>query len=88
MVVLASRSIRSTIAALKGRDRAGVRAALLIACAALGCCAGPTDADLAAAGPDTPGWTGRTLVPGSRSTIAGAANATYNQQKWQLGPNR
>jgi predicted membrane-bound mannosyltransferase len=28
----------------------------------------------------TPGWTGRTLVPGSSSTLAGAADATEWQQ--------
>ena len=36
----------------------------------------------------TPGWTGRTVVVGSNSTIAGNAVATYQQQKWQLGPTR
>lgn len=35
-----------------------------------------------------PGWTGRTTVPGNNSTIAGDAAATYDQQKWQLGPRR
>jgi hypothetical protein len=34
--------------------------------------------------PNTPGWTGRTVVPGSTSTIAGDAVATEMQQKWQL----
>jgi len=36
----------------------------------------------------TPGWTGRTFVVGSNSTIEGNAAATYLQQKWQLGPAR
>ncbi len=36
----------------------------------------------------TPGWTGRTVVTGSSSTIAGNAAATEQQQKWQLGPSR
>jgi len=36
----------------------------------------------------TPGWTGRTVVVGSSSTIAGDAVATEQQQKWQLGPTR
>jgi|tagenome__1003787_1003787.scaffolds.fasta_scaffold18629107_1 hypothetical protein len=39
-------------------------------------------------GPDTLGWTGRTVVVGSHSTIAGNAVATEQQQKWQLNPNR
>jgi hypothetical protein len=33
----------------------------------------------------TPGWTGHTFVPGSNSTIAGDADATYRQQKWGTG---
>ena len=33
----------------------------------------------------TPGWTGRTVVIGSNSTVAGDAAATYDQQKWPRG---
>jgi hypothetical protein len=36
----------------------------------------------------TPGWTGRTVVVGSNSTVGGDAAATEMQQKWQLGPSR
>jgi hypothetical protein len=35
---------------------------------------------------NTPGWTGRTLIVGSRSTVAGDAQATYLQQKWGVSP--
>jgi hypothetical protein len=35
-----------------------------------------------------PGWTGRTVVLGSRSTIAGDATATRNQQTGQYGRQR
>jgi uncharacterized lipoprotein YajG len=38
--------------------------------------------------PDTPGWTGRTIVVGNNSTVAGDAAATDNQQKWALGRKR
>jgi len=38
--------------------------------------------------PSTPGWTGGTTVVGSHSTIAGAAEATEQQQKWPLNPTR
>ena len=41
-----------------------------------------------AAGPNTPGWTGRTIVPGSSSTVAGNAQATDIQQKWGVGRQR
>jgi hypothetical protein len=51
----------------------------------LSCCAMSTDAAMATAGPNTPGWTGRTIVRGSNSTIAGDAQATYDQQKWPFG---
>lgn len=46
--------------------------------AVLGGCA----ATQTASGPDAPGYTGRTNVIGSTSTIAGDADATYLQQKW------
>jgi hypothetical protein len=38
--------------------------------------------------PTMPGWTGRTVVIGSHSTIAGDAVATEQQQKWPLTPSR
>lgn len=41
-----------------------------------------------AQGSTVPGDTGRTRVVGSNSTVAGDAQATYDQQKWQLGPRR
>ena len=41
-----------------------------------------------AAGPSTPGWTGRTVVLGNNSTIVGNAAATELQQKWPLGRGR
>jgi hypothetical protein len=37
---------------------------------------------------NTPGWTGRTFVPGSTSTLAGNAVATDQQQKWSVTPAR
>lgn len=39
----------------------------------------------AAQSANTPGWTGRTVVIGANSTVAGDAAATYDQQKWQHG---
>jgi hypothetical protein len=42
----------------------------------------------ASLGSDTPGWTGRTVVVGTSSTVAGAAEATYLNQKWGIGRNR
>lgn len=38
--------------------------------------------------PSAPGATGRTVVPGSTSTIAGDALATEQQQKWGGGRQR
>jgi hypothetical protein len=35
-----------------------------------------------------PGATGRTIVPGSTSTVAGDAEATSQQQKWPVGRGR
>jgi hypothetical protein len=35
---------------------------------------------------NAPGWTGRTLVVGSHSTVADDAQATYLQQKWGVSP--
>ena len=40
----------------------------------------------AGAGPATPGWTGRTVVLGS--TSVGNPEATFDQQKWQMGRQR
>jgi hypothetical protein len=51
-------------------------------------CGGPAGSGVAANDPNAPGWTGRTTVLGSHSTIAGDAAATELQQKWQLNPNR
>ena len=55
--------------------------------AALGACSSspPVDPSQAAQNANTPGWTGRTFVTGSSSTVAGNADATYLQQKWGVG---
>ncbi len=58
-------------------------AAPLLSCVALGGCSQPA-ADAATAGPNTPGWTGKTFVLGNTSTVAGDAAATELQQKWPL----
>jgi uncharacterized lipoprotein YajG len=58
----------------------------LVAVALIAGCA--QNIDIANAGPNTPGWTGRTVVPGSSSTIAGNAEATEIQQKWGVGRER
>jgi hypothetical protein len=57
---------------------------------ALGACSvpGTVSPDQAAVNADTPGWTGRTFVVGSTSTVAGDAEATYLQQKWGIGRQR
>jgi hypothetical protein len=62
-------------------------ASLLVA---LGGCSVPAsvDANQAAQNANTPGWTGRTFVVGSTSTVAGNAEATYLQQKWGTGRQR
>jgi hypothetical protein len=52
----------------------------------LAACAPP--GGVTAAGPNTPGWTGSTVVIGNTSTVAGNAEATYQQQKWPLGRGR
>ena len=44
--------------------------------------------DTASAGPNTPGWTGRTVVVGNASTINGDAQATWWAQKWGIGRDR
>lgn len=51
-----------------------------------GCVQAP--AGTAAAGPNTPGWTGRTVVVGSNSTISDDQQATYWAQKWGIGRQR
>jgi hypothetical protein len=64
-------------------------AALLISLSA--CAADPTCTCVPPQGVQTstiPGWTGRTVVPGSNSTIAGDAVATEQQQKWQIERGR
>ena len=69
------------------------RVALLgpvLALLALAGCSQPTATatDASASGGSVPGATGRTVVPGSNSTVAGDANATEQQQKWPLGGRR
>jgi hypothetical protein len=49
---------------------------------------GPTPPDPATAGPNTPGWTGRTAVIGTNSTINDDLQATYWAQKWGIGRDR
>jgi hypothetical protein len=51
----------------------------IVLCALMAACtqAPPPNADA-----NTPGFTGRTVVPGNSSTIGGNAEATYLQQKW------
>lgn len=61
---------------------AGISVASLFACITLNGCAQSQTTATATPGPNTPGWTGRTIVPGSSSTLAGDAEATYYQQKW------
>jgi hypothetical protein len=63
-------------------------AAPLLAVCFLGGCSPVPGATTAAIGPDTPGFTGRTIVIGNNSTIAGDAVATEMQQKWPVGRNR
>ena len=52
--------------------------ALLTACT-------PVSPDTVGSGPNTPGWTGRTVVVGSNSTINGNLQATEWAQKWGIG---
>jgi hypothetical protein len=54
----------------------------------VGCGIGESGGSQAVHNPDTPGWTGRTLVMGSHSTVAGDAAATEQQQKWPFNPSR
>jgi hypothetical protein len=53
----------------------------LVACSPPG--AGPALADAHA-----PGWTGRTIVSGNNSTVAGDAQATGWAQRWAIGRQR
>ncbi len=53
-----------------------------------GCGAPQINASEPTANASTPGWTGRTVVRGSTSSVAADAAATEQQQKWQLGPSR
>ncbi len=57
---------------------------------ALGACSAPVSytPEQSAQNAKTPGWTGRTFVIGSNSTIVGDAVATEMQQKWQLDRGR
>ena len=57
---------------------------LLVITLLAGCTQDPVTSTIAV-GPNTPGWTGRTVVPGNNSTVAGDAVATEQQQKWPLG---
>lgn len=56
----------------------------------LGGCSVPLTpgADEAARNANTRGWTGRTVVVGNNSTVAGDAEATYLAQKWGVGQRR
>ncbi len=47
-----------------------------------------TSPDTANAGAHTPGWTGRTVVVGTNSTINDDLQATYWAQKWGIGRQR
>lgn len=63
-------------------------AAPLLAIGLLGGCSQSPGTSMVAANPGTPGWTGRTIIPGNNSTIAGNAEATEQQQKWPIGRGR
>ena len=56
----------------------------------LGACSTPASVNgtQAAQNANTPGWTGRSVVIGSSSTVGGNAEATYEQQKWGIGRER
>jgi hypothetical protein len=58
------------------------------AVASLAGCAQNPPVDLASAGPNTPGWTGRSFVVGSNSSINDDLQATYWAQKWGIGQRR
>ena len=66
-----------------------ILSAVALLAALTGCSVPPSgDASQAAQNANTPGWTGRTFVVGSTSTVAGNAQATYEQQKWGIGRMR
>lgn len=69
-------------------SRSVLLAAPLLAIVSLGGCTQIPAAGTVAVDPNTPGWTGRTVVPGNNSTIAGNAVATEQQQKWPFGRGR
>ncbi|HEX2941747.1 MAG TPA: hypothetical protein VHO91_11925 [Rhodopila sp.] len=60
----------------------GLSVALMFGCVTLTGCAQSQTMATATPGPNTPGWTGRTIVPGSSSSLAKDSEATYYQQKW------
>ncbi len=60
---------------------------IVVATLSLAGCA-QTPSGTADAGPNTPGWTGRTVVVGTNSTVAGDAQATDWSQKWGIGRQR
>ena len=68
-------------------SRAFITAAFLLG-TLTGCAGDRTTSGPGVADTSTPGWTGRTLVAGSNSTLAGNATATEMQQKWQITPTR
>jgi len=65
-----------------------MRLFLAIALLTLAGCGMTQQTDPATQNASTPGWTGRTVVIGANSTVAGDARATYEQQKWQLNGRR
>jgi len=62
-----------------------VRFGLLLGLGFLAACTGVPPGMTAVDGSTQGGWTGRTQVVGNNSTIASSAEATYLQQKWELG---
>jgi hypothetical protein len=53
----------------------------VVLCALMAAC---TQAPTSNADANTPGFTGRTIIPGNSSTIGGDAEETYLQQKWGM----
>jgi hypothetical protein len=68
--------------------RVSLAVAPLLAIGLLGGCSQSPSASMVTVNPGTPGWTGRTIIPGNNSTIAGNAEATEQQQKWPIGRGR
>jgi hypothetical protein len=66
--------------------QARIGSASLLICLALALLAGcaTQGAGQSAQDQNVPGATGRTIVPGSTSTVGSDAEATYQQQKWPL----